>query len=112
MEHDLRDLPHAVHGDSRALFDGERMFGGLELDVGALTNRAGVDMRLQVEGRGRVDLQFGGEPAEIRLLSLAAQSVPQICTRETFSRLRETQTSQENTSSVSITGISIKPLTK
>jgi hypothetical protein len=46
------DFAHAVDGDAGALFDSERVVGGFELDEGALADRAGVDVGLQVDGAG------------------------------------------------------------
>ncbi|GAA2310841.1 hypothetical protein GCM10010431_33680 [Streptomyces kunmingensis] len=55
VEYGLRDLPHAVERGARALFDSQGVVGGFELDEGALADRAGVDVRFEVQGRGRVD---------------------------------------------------------
>jgi hypothetical protein len=52
------DLTHAVHGDAGALFDSERVVGGLELDEGTLADRAGVEVGLQIDGAGGVDRQL------------------------------------------------------
>ncbi|BCL18197.1 hypothetical protein GCM10017668_00400 [Streptomyces tuirus] len=112
VEHGLRDLPHAVQGDPRALFNGEGMVGGLQFDVGALANRAGVDVGLEIERRGRIDQQISGQPAEVRLLGLAAERVPQVRRAGEVLAAERDPDPQENTSSLSTIGISIMPFTK
>src|SRR2546422_8633384 len=59
------DLGHSIDRDPIALFDGERMISGFQLDVRAYSVVAQMDTRLQILG-ARIERQFGREPAEKR----------------------------------------------
>lgn len=70
--------PPSLQADACALFDGEGVVGGLQLDEGALADRLGMDARLQVECRRRVHRKIGGEPAEVGPFGLPTGPVPPV----------------------------------
>lgn len=78
MQHSYGDLTDAVLRDPCALFDGEWVVGGLQLDERPLADRSGASVGLQVGRALGVERELRAESAEVRLLRLPALRVPYV----------------------------------
>ncbi|CAM5732582.1 hypothetical protein STENM223S_09999 [Streptomyces tendae] len=78
MQHSYGDLTDAILRDPHALFDRERVIGGLQLDEGPLADRSGVSVGLQVGRALGIERELRAEPAEVRLLRLPALRAPDV----------------------------------
>ena len=77
MQQRFGDLLYAHQRNAGALFNGQWMSRGLQLDEGPLTDGLGVDAGLQRERQRLVQRQVGGQPAKVRPLPFPTVGGPQ-----------------------------------